>query len=255
MNHKHIDGSLEINLELELGNLQCCVCCVPFWNMCHPETFFRLAWCAVLKNMHFWYTFQICIEGRKQYVCLTQYIWRSPFLLLKNKQMQFGLTYGLFFKSFLLQDLAFNMWLWYDKVCTVQIWNMYQKCTFSERHIMSIWNMFQDGTCFRMARNTCDVSYFLTLVDFNYRVDWAYSLLFQCSSTFVGKRAFYTADTCYTYVTERTIILQTRPFYNDELLPSFFDYLLRPMLFFLNRINKHKSINILWYLSNIWFGH
>ena len=29
-----------------------CVCCVPFWNMCHPETCFRLAWCAVLKSLH-----------------------------------------------------------------------------------------------------------------------------------------------------------------------------------------------------------
>ena len=36
------------------------VWCVPFWNMCQPETCFRLAWCAVLKNVYFWYMFQIC---------------------------------------------------------------------------------------------------------------------------------------------------------------------------------------------------
>ena len=34
-------------------------CCIPFWNMCNPETFFRLTWCAILKNVHFWNTFQI----------------------------------------------------------------------------------------------------------------------------------------------------------------------------------------------------
>ena len=33
--------------------------CVPFWNTCHPETCFRLAWCAILKNVHFWNMFQI----------------------------------------------------------------------------------------------------------------------------------------------------------------------------------------------------
>ena len=35
------------------------VCCMPFWNMCHPETCFRLAWWALLKNMYFWNMFQI----------------------------------------------------------------------------------------------------------------------------------------------------------------------------------------------------
>ena len=36
-----------------------CICCVPFWNLCHPETCFRLALCAVLKKVSFWNMFQI----------------------------------------------------------------------------------------------------------------------------------------------------------------------------------------------------
>ena len=37
-----------------------------------------------------------------------------------------GLTFGLFAQVFMVQDLAFNTRLWYDKVCTVPIWNMFQ---------------------------------------------------------------------------------------------------------------------------------
>ena len=37
---------------------------------------------------------------------------------------------GLFAHIFMLQDLAFNMRLRYNEVCTVPIWNMFQKCTF-----------------------------------------------------------------------------------------------------------------------------
>ena len=148
-------------------------CCMPFWNMCHPETFFRLAWRTVLKNMHFWYMFQICTVKTLSYreqttICLFNSLHlKKPFFITekqtKNKQMQLDLTYGLFSKSFMLQGLAFNMWPWYDKVFTVQIWNMYQKCTF-----------FQNGTscqyetCFRMAHVSkrhathAHVAYFLT---------------------------------------------------------------------------------------------
>ena len=44
----------------------------------------------------------------------------------------------------------------YDKVCTVQCQSetCFRMTRFSERHTMSIWNTFQDGTCFRTARNT-----------------------------------------------------------------------------------------------------
>ena len=101
-----------------------------------------------------------------------------------------NLTFVLLAHIYMLQDLAFNMGLRYDKVCTVPIWNMFQNGTLfrmahntnlkdvsgrhmfqngtqcqsetcfrmahvSERHTVPIWNMFQDGTCFRTARNTC----------------------------------------------------------------------------------------------------
>ena len=34
-----------------IGNLR--LCSLPFWNMCHPETCFRFAWCAVRKKCAF----------------------------------------------------------------------------------------------------------------------------------------------------------------------------------------------------------
>ena len=35
------------------------VCCLPSWNMCRPETCFRLALFAILKNVPFWNMLQI----------------------------------------------------------------------------------------------------------------------------------------------------------------------------------------------------
>ena len=43
-----------------------CVCCV-LWNMCHPERCFRLALCAVLKNVPFWNMLQICTVQASSY--------------------------------------------------------------------------------------------------------------------------------------------------------------------------------------------
>ena len=42
-------------------------------------------------------------------------------LLLKNKEMQPGLTFGLFSLIFMPQDHAFIMRLRYDEICTVLI--------------------------------------------------------------------------------------------------------------------------------------
>ena len=42
-------------------------CYVPLWNVCHPETCFRLAWCTILKNMHFWNMFQTCTVQTSSY--------------------------------------------------------------------------------------------------------------------------------------------------------------------------------------------
>ena len=72
--------------------------------------------------------------------------------------MQPGLTFGLFSLSFKLQDHAFIMRLrydMYDEVYTVLYSETcFRNAYFSKRHTMPIWNMFQDGTCFRTARNT-----------------------------------------------------------------------------------------------------
>ena len=35
------------------------MCYVPLWNMCHYETYFRLAWCRSGKNGPFWHLPQI----------------------------------------------------------------------------------------------------------------------------------------------------------------------------------------------------
>ena len=42
-------------------------CYVPFWNTCHPETYFRLAWCAGPKNVNFWNRFQISTVQTSSY--------------------------------------------------------------------------------------------------------------------------------------------------------------------------------------------
>ena len=43
------------------------MCCMPFWNMCRPETCVRLALCAVLKNVPFWNMLQIGIVQISSY--------------------------------------------------------------------------------------------------------------------------------------------------------------------------------------------
>ena len=49
------------------------ICYVPYWNMCHLETYFRLV------------MYKPCLINRQQYVFLTHCIWNSP-LLITEKQ-------------------------------------------------------------------------------------------------------------------------------------------------------------------------
>ena len=110
---------------------------VPFWKMCISDTRFRLALC------------KLCHIKDRQHVFLTHCIWiRSTFITWKQTyiQMQLGRTFGLFAQIFMLHDHAFNMRLWYGKVCTVSIWNRFQKCTFFQNDTAC-----QSETCFRMA--------------------------------------------------------------------------------------------------------
>ena len=97
---------------------------VPSWNN-------RVAWCAVVKNVHFWKCFRLAL-------CKLRH---------RNKWRVTSYTVSL-------KDIIFCPR--YDKVCSLPIWNTFQKCAFfSEQHTMLIWKMFQDSTCFRTERNTC----------------------------------------------------------------------------------------------------
>ena len=53
----------------------------------------------------------------------------------------------------MLQDITFKMRLRYDKVCIVPICTCFRNTYFTALHTMLIWNMFQDGICFRPACN------------------------------------------------------------------------------------------------------
>ena len=107
------------------------------WYMCHPETCFRLAWCAVLKNAHFWYVSDwnrtsFVLARADTNVFLTHCIWSRPtFIIDKQTNAAWPYLWSLRANSSsMLQGLVFNMRLPYDKVCTVPIWNMFQKCQF-----------------------------------------------------------------------------------------------------------------------------
>ena len=118
--------------------------------MCRSET------CAILKHVSDLHRANFIIsraDDNMSFLTITFEV--ALLLLLKNKQtnkeMQPGRTFGLFSLIFMLQDHAFIMRLRYDEVCTVLIWNMFQKCIFFRmahhanlKHV-SGWHMFQNG--------------------------------------------------------------------------------------------------------------
>ena len=100
------------------------VCCVPFWNMCHPETCLRLASCVILKRctnlkhilhpVSHWNcansgisktTCQMCAEAKRS-SC-------TCFFVFSNKNV------GLLQIQVVLKDIV--VCPRYDKVCTVPI--------------------------------------------------------------------------------------------------------------------------------------
>ena len=136
---------------------------VPPRNMFQIGMVCRSKKCAFLKHVSVWHRANFVISKMAICLFLTITFEVALLLLLKNKetnkQMQPGLTFGLFSLIFMLQDHAFIMWLWYDEVCTVLIWTCFRNAHFSKRHTMPIWNIFWDGTCFRTARNTRTLDY------------------------------------------------------------------------------------------------
>ena len=145
-----------------------CVCCVPFWNMCHSETCFRLAWCVILKNVHFWNMFQISTVQTSSYRsrminawswsikisekrpkvrpgCICLFVCLFVCLFFSNKSRA---TSNVMVKKDILSS-ALDM----TKFARCQSETCFRNAHFSKRHTMPIWNMFQDGSCFRTARN------------------------------------------------------------------------------------------------------
>ena len=149
--------------------------CVPFWNMCHPETCFRLACCtcrfekcffffffffyspvrfekcSFLKHVSDWHPANFVIsraDHNMSFLTITFEV--ALLLLLKNKQtkkeMQPDLTFGLFSLTFMLQDHEFIMPLRYDEVKHSA--NLKHA---SEMHIFQNGIPCQSETCFRMA--------------------------------------------------------------------------------------------------------
>ena len=147
-----------------------CVCCVPFWNMC----------CAILKYVSDWHGvpfWNMCIsetcfrlapsklchiEGKQHYAFLTHWIWSNPtfitFITEKTNE-QTNCSLALFLVS-LHKNLCFrtlHLTCGFDMtkfaLCQPKICFRMAKF-FRMAHVNKIWNLFQDGTCFRTARNT-----------------------------------------------------------------------------------------------------
>ena len=89
--------------------------------VCRSENF------EFLKHVSDWHRTNFVISGADNNMFLKVIVFEVALhLLLKNKQtnkkqMQLGLTFGLFAHIFMLQDFAFNMQLRNDDACTMPI--------------------------------------------------------------------------------------------------------------------------------------
>ena len=127
------------------------VCCVPIWNMCHSETCLRLAWCAILKNMHFWNMFQIGTlqhsSNRRRMLNATSW---SINMCVKRPKIRTRYIICLFFISNC--KAASNAMSLKGILLSVPDMTQFARCpsntcfrntNFSEKHTIPIWNMFQ----------------------------------------------------------------------------------------------------------------
>ena len=131
---------------------------VPSCNMFQIGMVCRSEKCVFLKHVSDWHPANFVISRADDNMSFLTITFEVALLLLlknkqRNKQMQPGLSFGLFSLIIMLQDHAFIMRLRYDEVCTVLIWNMFQKCTFIRmahhanlKHVSGSWHMFQNGT-------------------------------------------------------------------------------------------------------------
>ena len=129
--------------------------------MCISKTCFTLALC---KLCH--------IEGRQQYVFFNHYIWSSPtFVTEKQRNTAWPYFWSLFTYLYASGPCIYHATsIWrslhganlkhvsemhiFQNGTPCQSETCFRMAHFSERHAMPIWNMFQDGTFFRTARNT-----------------------------------------------------------------------------------------------------
>ena len=118
---------------------------IPSWKMCHSESCFRLALCELRH-----------IESKQNGVFLTQWIWSNP-TFITEKQIHKCSSLALFLTS-LHKLLCFRIWhltcgLNMTEFAQCQSGACFRMADFSERHTLLIWNMFQDGTCFKLFQN------------------------------------------------------------------------------------------------------
>ena len=148
---------------MHVKKLRASVACCS--ETCYPETCIRLASCAVLKkkcailkHASDWCCANIVISRADNNVFLTHCIWSSPKFITKktNKSSSLvSLLVSLHYSFYasgpcILITCGFNM----TKFAQCQFEACFRMAHILERHIMPIWNMFQNDTCFRMACNT-----------------------------------------------------------------------------------------------------
>ena len=126
---------------------------VPSWNMFQIGMACRFEKCAFLKHVSDWHRANFVIsraDDNMSFLTITFEVALATFVTEKqtNKEMQPGLTFGLFSLMFMLQDHAFIMRLRYDER-SLHGANLKHG---SEMHIFQNGTPCQSETCFRMAR-------------------------------------------------------------------------------------------------------
>ena len=131
------------------------MCCVPFWNICHPETCFRLAWCALLKKRaflkHSYFKLALWKLRHFKAACFGR-LWSTKYLCNETKSTT-KLHLFVYF-SVINVGLLQMQWVKETYCCLLLKWQSLHGANLknvSEIHI------FQNGTpclsvaCFRMA--------------------------------------------------------------------------------------------------------
>ena len=124
--------------------------------MCHPETCFRLAWCAVLKNVHFWNMFQIGTVQTLSYrgqttICLfNHFIWSRPTFVTEKQTKKERNAAWPYFWSIFTNFYASGPCIYHATSIWRSLHGAYLKHV-SDMHIFQNGTPCQSETCFRMA--------------------------------------------------------------------------------------------------------